>query len=201
MLQCLNAEEAKEFRDFFRDSGYTTQALQKRFGAAGIRQLDLLKLYLLGILLESSRLTTLFRWFWIGASVETVTAAELIPERMISLFLKAGVLATKDGSLVSTARVSPFAEYLILSDHAVSRTGTLRADTILWPNPATLICYHLSIQTRVGRTLDLGTGNGILALAAASHSGSVVATDLNSRAREFCEIGRASCRERVSKQV
>jgi methylase of polypeptide subunit release factors len=191
MLQCLNAEEAKEFRDFFRDSGYTTQALQKRFGAAGIRQLDLLKLYLLGILLEPSRLTTLFRWFWIGASVETVTAAELIPERMISLFLKAGVLATKDGSLVSTARVSPFAEYLILSDHAVSRTGTLRADTILWPNPATLICYHLSIQTRVGRTLDLGTGNGILALAAASHSGSVVATDLNSRAREFCVFNAA----------
>ena len=110
MPQCLNAEEAKEFRDFFRDSGYTTQALQKRFGAAGIRQLDLLKLYLLGILLEPSRLTTLFRWFWIGVPVETVTAAELIPERMISLFLKAGVLATKDGSLVSTARVSSFAE-------------------------------------------------------------------------------------------
>lgn len=191
MLQCLSPEEGREFRDFFRDSGYTTQALQDRFGVAGIPQLYLLKLYLLGILLEPSRLNTLFRRFWVGAPVETSTAAELIPQRMIGLFLKAGLLAAKDSSLVSAARVSPFAENLILSDHAVSATGTLRANTVLWPNPATLLCYHLSIQTRVGRTLDLGTGNGVLALAAASHSGSVVATDLNSRAREFCMFNAA----------
>ncbi|MFY9724160.1 MAG: methyltransferase [Bryobacteraceae bacterium] len=191
MLQCLNADEGREFRSFFRESGYTSDALQNRFGAAGMRQLDLLKLYLLGLLLEPSRLTTLFRWFWIGAPVETVTAAEMIPERMLSLFLKAGLLTPQDGSLVSTVRVSAFADYLILSDHAVSRTGTLRSDTVLWPTPATLLCYHLSIQTPVGRMLDLGTGNGVLALMAASHSASVVATDLNSRAREFCVFNAA----------
>ena len=55
MLQCLGIEEGKEFRDFFRDSGYTTQALQKRFGTTEIPQLHLLKLYLLGIPLEPSR--------------------------------------------------------------------------------------------------------------------------------------------------
>jgi SAM-dependent methyltransferase len=54
-----------------------------------------------------------------------------------------------------------------------------------------LICYHLSIQTRVGRTLDLGTGSGVLALAAASHSGTVIATDVNPRAREFCAFNAA----------
>ena len=191
MLQCLDAEENREFREFFRDSGYTTPALQKRFGSAEIPQLHLLKLYLLGIPLEPSRLNILFRWFWIGIPVETATAAEFIPERMIRLFLKAGVLTTEEGSLKSTVRVSPFAEYLIVSDHAVLRTGTLKADTILWPNPSTLLCYHLSIQTPVGRTLDLGTGNGILAIAAAGHSGSVVATDLNPRARDFCLFNAA----------
>ncbi|MGB9458582.1 MAG: methyltransferase [Bryobacteraceae bacterium] len=191
MLQRLNAEEGRELRGFFRESGYTSDALQDRFSAAGMRQLDLLKLYLLGLPLEPSRLTTLFRWFWIGAPVATVTAEELIPERMLSLFLKAGLLTLQEGSLVSTARVSPFAEYLILSDHAVSRAGTLSPDTVLWPTPATLLCYHLSIQTPVGRTLDLGTGNGVLALMAASHSASVVATDLNFRAGEFCAFNAA----------
>jgi len=34
----------------------------------------------------------------------------------------------------------------------------------------------------------LGAGNGILALAASSHSGSVIATDLNPRAGEFCRV-------------
>ncbi len=119
MLQCLDAEEGKEFRDFFRDSGYTTPALQKRFGSSEIPHLQLLKLYLFGIPLAPSRLNILFRWFWIGMPVETATAGEFIPERTIRLFLKAGVLAIEDGSLKSTVRISPFAEYLILSDHAV----------------------------------------------------------------------------------
>jgi hypothetical protein len=191
MLQCLDTEESLEFRGFFRDSGYDTQALQKRFGTTEIPQLHLLKLYLLGIPLEPTRLNILFRWFWIGIPVETATAAEWIPQRMISLFLKAGVLTKEDSSLVSNVRISPFAEYLILSDHAVLRTGTLKSDTILWPNPSTLLCYHLSIQAPVGRTLDLGAGNGLLGLAAAAHSDHVVATDLNSRAREFCLFNAA----------
>jgi methylase of polypeptide subunit release factors len=193
MLHCLDAEESREFRGFFRDSGYTTQALQKRFGNIEIPQLQLLKLFLLGIPLEPSRVNLLFRWFWIGTSVDTTTAAEFIPERMLGLFRKAGVLIEEDSgsSLKSAARISPFAQYLVLSDHAVLRTGSLSADTILWPNPTTLLCYHLSIQAPVGRTLDLGTGNGILALAAAAHSGRVVATDLNSRARDFCLFNAA----------
>ena len=33
MLQCLDGEESREFREFFRESGYTTQTLQKRFGS------------------------------------------------------------------------------------------------------------------------------------------------------------------------
>jgi methylase of polypeptide subunit release factors len=186
MLHSLNADEGKEVRDFFRESGYTSDALQNRFGAAGTHQRELLKLYLHGLLLEHSRLSTLYRWFWIAAPVETTAAGEMIPERMIELFLKAGLLTVQDGGLWSTARLSPFSEYLIASDHSVSRTGTLSPDTVLWPTAATLLCHHLSIQAPVGCTLDLGTGNGVLALTAASHSGSVVATDLNSRAREFC---------------
>jgi methylase of polypeptide subunit release factors len=191
MLRCLNTEESQAFRDFFQDSGYTTQALQKRFGNSEIPQLQLLKLFLAGIPLEPSRVNLLFRWFWIGTPVETTTAVEFIPEHMLQLFLKAGVLIEEDGNLKSTARISPFAQYLILSDHAVSRTGKLGVDTVLWPNPTTLLCYHLSIQAPVDRTLDLCTGNGILAVAAASHSGEVVATDLNPRARDYCLFNAA----------
>jgi methylase of polypeptide subunit release factors len=186
MLQCLNAEESQQFREFFQDSDYTTQSLQKRFGTAEIPQLHLLKLYLLGVPLEPSRLNILFRWFWIGIPVESAAAAEFIPEPMIALFLKAGILAVEDGILASTVRISPFDKYLVLSDHAVVKAGVLRSNTILWPNPSTLLCYHLSMQGAAGRTLDLGTGSGILALTASPHSGSVVATDLNPRAREFC---------------
>jgi methylase of polypeptide subunit release factors len=191
MLQCLDAAESKEFRDFFRESGYTTRELMSRFRSLEIPALHLLKLYLMGVPLEPSRLNLLLRWFWIGSEVETGAAREFIPERVLSLFLKAGVLTEAGGCLVSSVRISPFGEFLILSDHAVSKKGPLRADTILWPNPTTLLSSHLAIQAPVGRTLDLGTGNGVLALEAASHSGTVVATDLNARAREFCVFNAA----------
>jgi methylase of polypeptide subunit release factors len=191
MLQCLDAGESRELRDFFRDSGYNTQALTKVFGHTEIPQVHLLKLFMVGITLEPNRLNVLFRWFWIGSSVEQAVARAVIPEQIMALFLKSGLVIAEENSFMSPIRISPFETFLVLSDHAVARKGALRADTVLWPNPTSLLCHQLSIQTPVGRTLDLGTGNGVLALAAAAHSGSVVATDLNARAREFCEFNAA----------
>jgi methylase of polypeptide subunit release factors len=191
MLQCLNAEENQELRDFFVESGYNTQALTKVFGHTEIPQIHLLKLFMVGITLEPNRLNVLFRWFWIGSTVEESTVRAVIPERILSLFLKSGLVIVEENGLSSPIRISPFEKFLILSDHAVARKGSLRTDTVLWPNPTSMLCHHLSMQTHFGRLLDLGTGNGILALAASTHSGSVVATDLNARARIFCEFNAA----------
>jgi methylase of polypeptide subunit release factors len=191
MLQCLNTEESREIHEFLRESGYNTKALKARFGHTEIPQVHLLKLYLMGIALEPNRLNILFRWFWIGGAVELAVVREFIPERVIELLLKSGMVTGEECALTSHFRISPFDEFSILSDHAVSGSGPLHKDTILWPNPTTRLCADLAMQTPVGRTLDLGTGNGCLALAAATHSGSVVATDLNARAREFCMFNAA----------
>ncbi len=191
VLQCLPPEESREFRDFLQESGYTTQLLKARFGQTEIPQLYLLKLYLMGIPLEPDRLNSLLRWFWIGSPVDAATAHEYIPQRMLDLFLKCGALTAEQDGYSSPYRISPFSEFLILSDHALAKEGNTHRDTILWPNPSTLLCYHLSVQAPVGSTLDLGTGSGVLALQAAKHSGNVVATDLNARARAFCVFNAA----------
>jgi methylase of polypeptide subunit release factors len=190
-VQSLNVEESKEFRDFLRETGYNTQALIQCFGHTEIPQVHLLKLFMVGIVLEHSRLHILLRWFWIGSPVEMAIARQYIPERIIELFLKSEVLIQEDGNLTSLVRISPFNDFFILSDHVLAKSGTLHTNTVLWPNPTSMLCYHLSMQTPVGRTLDLGTGNGILALTAAGHSGEVIATDLNPRAREFCLFNAA----------
>ena len=186
MLHCLNSAESKEIRSFLSESGYNTEALITTFGRTEIPQVHLLKLYLVGITLQPDRLNVLFRWFWIGSAVEAPIARHFIPQRVIDLFLKSGMLVAEDEHFRSPFRISPFNEFFILSDHAVRGPGPSRSDTVLWPNPTSMLCYHLSMQAPVGRTLDLGTGNGILALTAAGHSATVVATDLNPRAQAFC---------------
>jgi len=191
MLRCLNPDENTEIRHFLRDTGYNTQALKARFGQTEIPHVHLLKLYLVGITLDPNPLNILFRWFWIGSPVETAVAHQFIPARLIELFLKSGMVSAENGNLISHYRISPFNEFPILSDHAVSGAGPLHTNTILWPNPTTRLCADLSIRTPVGRTLDLGTGNGCLALAASTHSHTVIATDLNPRAKEFCEFNAA----------
>lgn len=190
-VQLLNLEESKEFRDFLRESGYNTEALIKCFGHTEIPQVHLLKLFLVGIVLEPSRLHVLLRWFWIGSPVDMATVREFIPERMIELFLKSEVLTKEGDELTSVVRISPFNEFFILSDHVLARSGTLHTNTVLWPNPTSMLAYHLSMQTPMGRALDFGTGNGILALTLAGHCGEVIATDLNPRASEFCRFNAA----------
>ena len=191
MLLCLEDGECSEVREFFGESGYTMETIGSRFNVAEIPSLHLLKLYLTGVPLEANRLNILLRWFWIGGEVESAAARKFIPERILSLFLQAGVLKEENGRLAAEVRLSPFAEFLVASDHAVVREGGLRDDTVSWPNPSTLMCYRLAMRSPVRRTLDLGTGCGVLALAAAAHSEVVVATDVNARALMFSKFNAA----------
>jgi methylase of polypeptide subunit release factors len=46
----------------------------------------------------------------------------------------------------------------------------------------------MTVRRRAARTLDLGTGSGVLALLAAAHSDSVLATDRNPRALDFARF-------------
>jgi methylase of polypeptide subunit release factors len=191
MLRCLNRAESREFRAFFEEAGYTTDALMARSRPPEIPLPHLLRLYQAGLPLAPGRLHTLVRWFWIGGEVETAVAREFIPEAIVDIFLKSGVLTEVDGRLSSTVGIAPFNQLLIVSDPTVARAEESRADTVLWPNATTRMCSNLAMRAPVGRTLELGTGNGALALSAAAHSGTVVATDINPRAREFCLFNAA----------
>src|SRR5579871_5670806 len=191
MLQCLNTEESRELRSFLLDSGYNMQALLQCFGHDEAPQIHLLKLFTVGLTLLPNRLHTLLRWFWIGAAVDASTTHEFVPDRILDLFLKSGLLAAEDAQFTSAYRISPFSNYLIVSDQLAARSGTLRTDMVVWPNPTSQLCHHLSMQAPVERALDLGSGSGVLAVPLAAHSGSVVATDVNPRAREFCLFNAA----------
>jgi methylase of polypeptide subunit release factors len=90
---------------------------------------------------------------------------------------------------------------LVGADLPQRRVDDERADYVMPPALTTCQLGHATIRTPCRRTLDLGTGSGVLGLLAASHSEEVIATDRNPRAVEFArfnaqlnEIDNLSCR-------
>jgi hypothetical protein len=183
MLQSINQEEADRLRSFLLEAGYTEDNLRAR----GVTELPSAKLRNLPMLADLTRepgcLNTLLRWFWLGESQEVPVAEEVVPPWLISLALGCGLLRQHAGSLAPRALLVHFDGFFIVSDHprAVDQED---AGLVLWPNPTSRLLGRFAVRRPAEATLDLGTGNGILALGAASYSKRVVATDLNCRATE-----------------
>jgi len=74
--------------------------------------------------------------------------------------------------------------FLIASDYP-NKIDRGDAELVLWPNPTSRLLLRMTIRRPSHNTLDLGTGTGIEAIAAAAHSKRVIATDLSPRAVEF----------------
>ena len=55
-------------------------------------------------------------------------------------------------------------------------------------NPIARLLARHTVRVPAASALDLGTGNGMQALAAARHAGDVVATDVNPRALAYAEL-------------
>ncbi|WP_370525889.1 methyltransferase [Actinotalea sp. JY-7876] len=82
--------------------------------------------------------------------------------------------------------------WFVASDMGEAVTGAaLRADHVLGVGGASTSLARATIREPRRRTLDLGTGCGIQALYAATHSDDVVATDVSARALAFARFNAA----------
>lgn len=183
MLKLLEPNRASHFREFFRKAGYSEQNLREELR---LTELPSARLRNQAALLDRTSaptcLNTLLRWFWIGTSVPTAAAS--VPSWFTDTALECGLLQESAANLVPTAMLVPTDEFLVASDHT-SGIETVDPNFVLWPNPTSRLLSRFTVRRPSRATLDLGTGNGILALAAAAYSQTVVATDLNPRAIEF----------------
>ncbi len=181
-----SATEAKRLREFFLEAGYEEKSVRQ---GLGITDLPSSKLRNLAALMDRTRelslLHILLRWFWIGIPQERSIVKDLVPSWFLASATSCGLLRLEMDSLSPGAMLIPVEGFLIASDHT-SRVDAADADLVLWPNPTSRLLSRFAVRRHSRATLDLGAGNGIQALSAAHHSDTLVATDLNARAVEFC---------------
>ncbi len=184
MLRLLDADSSRRLRKFFEETGYTEGNLRKHLGAAELPSRQLRNAArLLDRTSEHTPLNALLRWFWVGIAQQRDRAA-VIPGEILALLLESGLVKAEGNSLVPAAMLLHFDGFFVASDHA-SGIERKHAELVLWPNPTSRSLHRFAVRRHSRATLDLGTGSGILSLAAAHFSDSVVATDLNPRATAY----------------
>ena len=142
-------------------------------------------------------LATLGRLLVLGMPQPRGPVAAALPRLGVDGLVKLG-LAVDDGEVVTPrALLRPqsfvdtegIGEWWIASDlDEVALDGPLPADHVLGVGGASRTLAEIVMPIEVDRALDLGTGCGIQALLVARHAGSVVATDISSRALAYAEL-------------
>jgi len=185
MLSLMSAPDAMRVRRLLRESGYTEEAVTERLKfvdptasslGSTAQELELTR--------EPSPLNFLLRWFWMGKPQERSAVEPWIPGWFCALAVDCGLFSQDGLTLIPQVMLLPVEGVYIASDHKTASSP----DLVLWPNPTSRVLSHFTVRKPVAATLDVGTGNGIQALAAAGHSQSLVATDLNPRAIEFARF-------------
>lgn len=146
---------------------------------------------------DGSPLATLARLFLLQAPVPLADAERALPD-LVDRLAAEGVLERTVGEVAARLDVRPYAaedvDLWVVSDLTPGLDGSpvrVGTDHVLGISPASTSLAQLTIRDEVGSSLDLGTGCGVQALHLATHSGRVVATDVNERALRIARLNAA----------
>jgi len=171
-----------------RAAGFDSTGVPQLLGASAHRALGRGQLWpALRETGDGSPLDTLIRLFLLGTTEPAATVASAFPTTGPDAAIAAGALERDGSDLRAALDIRPHAdqdtEYLVVSDlDSDTRPGPVRHHHVLGIGQASLTLAGAVIREPVGSVLDIGTGCGVQALHAFSHSTSIVATDVNRRA-------------------
>ena len=185
MLRKLPPDDAHRLREFFAEAGYTHARFQAN---PQLRELPVRR-GITPLAHESahdpSAFGTLLRWFFQGVPQSREEASQTVPEALIDVMVRCGLLSDGSGRLAGTVMLTPCDEFLFAADLTGRMRSPESSDIVLWPNPTTRLLQLFSVRQPSRTTLDLGAGCGIIGVLSAGFSERVIATDLNPRAQEF----------------
>jgi methylase of polypeptide subunit release factors len=176
-----------QLRTAFTQAGYDAENLQKLLDIPDIGVTPGVNSPLCKRRLpKDATVSTLFRLFRMGLPVSFSEAARAFAPLSVAQVTATGLVEVTGDAVSSAFDVQIYDRLLLLSDRVMRRaekTGPeLHADHVLGVSASGIISDVLTIRAPAAKGLDLGTGNGLLALLAARHVKELVATDVNDRA-------------------
>ncbi|MEO8648763.1 MAG: class I SAM-dependent methyltransferase [Acidobacteriota bacterium] len=129
-------------------------------------------------------LETLIRLFVFGHPVpDDGLVSHPSTARTVEKLTRFGLASKRDGVITPLYSLIPVGQNIFVAD----RQGTAGQDVdrVMAPAPSSRALHSMAIRRAVDHTLDLGSGCGIQAVAAAASSRQVMGVDVNPRAVEF----------------
>jgi methylase of polypeptide subunit release factors len=140
--------------------------------------------------LPQSPAGTVIRLFFLELPVSLDEAKQALGGSGVEALERTG-LAEIGGDVSPRTRIVPVDKLLLASDRLSTSPADDPPNYVSTYTPTARLCDLLTPRPQAERALDVGTGNGVHALLAATHSRRVVATDVNPRALEFTELNAA----------
>ena len=180
-------DTVRRARQAFDDAGYTMDAVTERLGRHGFAHLAGRELApLLWATRAGDKLDTLLRMFLIGASVPLVEAQTALAPLPVDRWAAGGAVSIDGDEARALIVIRPLGgpqSWLVAHDFARPEAAAMiRPDHVLGISASTMALVGATIRRPIAAAFDLGTGCGVQALHASTHSLRVVASDLNPRA-------------------
>jgi hypothetical protein len=167
-----NQDDYGRIRDVLDRAGYTDERIVKLMGVDSLSRLGERKLPpLLRRTGGGSPLETLVRLFILDQDVDAAAAqralAPMTPESWVTM----GLIEPADpGRYGASVQLRCYQGLVLAYDFTRRGRGGVRPDFVMSVSPSTLVLLGMTVRRKNRAALDLGSGCGIHALIAASHS-------------------------------
>lgn len=173
-------------RDVLERAGYTAENAAARLSLTGLPISRLRLLPGFRAAQPADPLDALIRLFLLGIPVNRRAAAEALHPLPLRSLETIGLAESRDQDAVPLVRLYPVSGLILAHDpHEILPGAAAPGDFVPGCTDCTNTLLEFTVRGPARSFLDLGTGNGVHAIAAARHSARVWATDRSGRALQF----------------
>jgi hypothetical protein len=185
-------DAVRHAREAFDAAGYTLDALTSRLGPHAFAHLARGELApLIRATAGGDRLDTLLRLFVLGTPVPHPAARDALGPLPVERWAAGGMVLVEDEEVRACVAIRPLGgpeDWLVAHDLVGPSGPGVAGHHVLGVSASTMALAGTTIRRPISAAFDLGTGCGVQALYASSHSDRVVASDLSPRATAFATL-------------